>query len=134
MQQQIRLMGFFQRCFEARDQAMRQITNEPYGIAQQNRSPAGQLPATSPRIERRKQTVLGQPPRIGHGIHERALAGIGIADERDCHAVITRADEPLFAFVNRFELVAQIVNPLFDQATVDFELLFRQDHACRRRL
>ena len=85
MQKQVRLPGLFQRRPEAGDQMVRQIADEPDRIAQQHGPPARQLPAAGPRVERGEQQVLGENVGAGQRIEQRALAGVGVADQRNGH-------------------------------------------------
>ena len=45
--------------------------------------PSGQLDAPRERVEGGEELVLGEDVGAGEGAHERALAGVRVADERD---------------------------------------------------
>ena len=85
VQQQVRLPRFLQRRLETGDQAVRQLADEPHRVAQQHRAPVRQLPAPRARVERGEQLVLDQHVRVGQRVHQRALAGIRVADQRHRH-------------------------------------------------
>src|SRR5260370_881588 len=83
----------------------------------------GQLPAAGAGVERRKELVLGQHVAAGEYVQERALASVGIADERHGHSIAATGDLALLAALDALQFAAQIVDPLLDQPTIDFQLL-----------
>ena len=81
VQQQMGLAGFLQRRLETLDQMVRQVADEPHRVAQQHRPPAGQLPAARAGVERGEQGILHEHVGARQGVHQRALAGVRIADQ-----------------------------------------------------
>ena len=54
-------------------------------------------PLPRARVERRKQLVLDVDAGAGQGVHQRALAGVGVADQRDGMLLAAAADLALLA-------------------------------------
>ncbi len=102
---------------------VRQVADEAHRVAQQHGPPARQLPAAGPRVERGEEQVLGEDVGAGQGVQERALAGVGVADQRNGHLRPPRGDLALAAMLDGVELLPQIADPLLGQAAVDLQLL-----------
>src|SRR5690606_42090466 len=98
--------------------------NEAGGVAEQHRAPARELPAAGAGVERREKLVLGKHVSVGERVHQRALAGVRVADERDGHPIAPAGDFAFFAFLHFLEIATQISDALLGQPTVGFELLF----------
>ena len=62
---------------------VRQFADEADRIAEQDAAPVLDVPLAGARVQRRKQFVLDVDAGAGQGVHQRALAGVGVADERD---------------------------------------------------
>src|SRR5205823_3859623 len=82
VQKQSSLPSLFQRRLERGYEPMRQFPNESHCIAEKYPSPVFNVPLTRSRIERRKEPVLNQHGSTRERIHERALAGIRVPDQR----------------------------------------------------
>ena len=66
----------------------------------------------------------------GQRVQQRALAGVGVADERDRHPVGAGGHFALLAAKHFVEVAAEIGDSPFDEPTVCFQLLFaRATHA-----
>ncbi len=97
---------------------------------EQHRPPVGQLPTPRARVERGEQLVGRQFLSPGQLIEQRALAGVGVADERDRHSVGPRGNFALFATEHFVEVGLQLDDPPLDEPAVGFELLLaRPAHA-----
>ena len=83
VQQEPGLTGFLQGRLERGDEMVRQIADEADRVAQQHPAPIRQPPLPGARVERGKELVLGQDAGAGQGVHQRAFAGIGVADQGD---------------------------------------------------
>ena len=118
------LPGFFERGLETLDQVVRQIADEPDRVAQQHRPPAGQLPAARAGVERGEQRVLHEHVGAGQHVHQRALAGVRVADQRDGHQVAPGGDFALLAALDGVQLPAQVLDLVFDQPAVFLQLGF----------
>ena len=81
------------------------------------------MPTPCPRVERGKQFVLCQYIGISERVHERAFAGVGIADQRDGHHAASRFDLAFFSFFDLLQVGLEIVDSFFDQPAIDFQLL-----------
>ena len=97
---------------------------KPDRVAQQHGPPAGQLPAAGPRVERGEQGVLDENVGAGQGVQQRALAGVGVADQRDGHLPAAGGHLALLRRSIVFSSLPQIGDPLLDHAAVHFQLLF----------
>ena len=130
MQQQVGLAGFFEGRLERRDQSMRQVTDEADRVGQKRIPAATELPAASARVESREQFIFDQDARLGERVHERALAGVGVADERDGRHIAATGDLAFLARLNFAELGLELLDAMPDQPAVFLELLFaRPAHA-----
>ena len=88
------------------------------------------MPTASTRVQRRKQFVFSQNFGIGQRIHQRALAGVGIADQRDGHVIAACGNGSLLPLLNLFKFHAQFMDAFFNQPAVNFQLLFtRSTHS-----
>ena len=82
VQDQVGVGDLLQRRAERLDQLVRQVPDEPDGVAHRvdaavrgGRTPRG-------RVERREQRVLDQHAGIGEPVEQRRLAGVGVAGDR----------------------------------------------------
>src|SRR5207342_1290346 len=62
--------------------------------------------------------------RTGERVHQRALAGIGIADERGVKMLMSRADLADLSFVDLIDLTLQKAHAARDDTPVDLNLPF----------
>ena len=81
VQQQVGLPGFLEGCLERRHQGVRQVADEADRVGEQGLAAPLEPPLAGAGVERREEPVLDQHPRAGQGIHQRALAGVGVADQ-----------------------------------------------------
>ena len=116
--------GFFQRGLERCNEVMRQIADETDGIAQKHFAPVGEPPLPRARVERREELVLDVDAGAGEGVHEGALAGVGIADKGNDVLFAAAGDFALLALLHVGKAIAQVANALRDDAAVFFELGF----------
>ena len=70
---------------------MRQAADETDGVAEQHGIAAAQVPAPRLGIERLEEPILRGDARAGQRVHQRALAGVGVTDERDVEMLVPRA-------------------------------------------
>ena len=84
MQEQVGVDGLLQRGLEGLDQLVRQVADEADGVGQGHRAAQGfEVERAGGGVERGKQLVGGIGLGFDQGIEQRALAGIGIAHQRD---------------------------------------------------
>ena len=123
MQEQVGLAGLLERRLERGDQRVRQVADEPDGVREQDVPAAPELPALGPGVERGEELVLGQDVGVGQGVHQRGLAGVGVADQPDRRHVAPAGDLALAAVLDLAELLLEVADPLGDEPAVLFELL-----------
>src|SRR6516162_11351128 len=100
---------------------VRQLTNEPGRVAEQYPSPIFDVPLTRSRIQRRKEAVLYQHGGAGEGVHQRALAGVRIANERNGVFFPACRDFSLLAGLQLGKAMAKIADAVIDESAVFFE-------------
>ena len=123
MEQQVGLAGLLERGLERGDQRVRQVADEPDGVREQDVPAPAEPPAPGPGVERGEELVLDQDAGVGQGVHQRALAGVGVADQRDGRHVAPAGDLALLAGLDLAELRLQVLDPLGDEPAVLLELL-----------
>ena len=85
--------------------------------------PPAEPPLAGPGVERGEELVLDEHAGVGQGVHQRALAGVGVADQRDGRRVAPAGDLALLAGLDLGELRLQVLDPVADEPAVFFELL-----------
>ena len=124
-QQHVRMRRFFQRRFKASHEMVRQVADESYSIADQCRVPAPQMPAPSFSVERCKEFVFDKGLLARERIEHRALARVGVADERDGEVLtFARFDLAAASFLHFADVGFQIGDTVADDAAIDFKLHF----------
>lgn len=83
MQQHIGVLQFLERRLERVEQLRRQIADESDRIADEEHLAPFKLETPRRWVEGRKKLVGGVNVVVGEAVEQRALAGVGIADERD---------------------------------------------------
>ncbi len=101
-----------------------QVFDEPDRVAEQYVAPVGDGPFPRSRIKRREELVGCKNIGAGNGIHQSALAGIRIADERNRHMISTLRHHLPPELFNVLEFSFQFVDTAIDQPAVRFKLLF----------
>ena len=77
-----------------------------------------------------KSLSAANSSRPGEFVEQRALAGVGVADERDGHLIGAGGDFAFLAAEHFVEIGAQLDDSPLDEPAVGFELLFtRATHA-----
>ena len=74
------------------DELVRKIPDEADCIRDECRLAATQLPSPGLGVERGEQLVSHERVRAGQGVHQRALTGVGVANETDREIIATRPD------------------------------------------
>src|SRR5690349_12319943 len=97
---------------------VRQIADEADGVRQQDSAPVRQAPLPGARVERREELVLDIDRRAGELVHQRALAGVGVTDERDRVLLITALDLALLARLYVAEAFLEVADFQADEAAV----------------
>ncbi len=129
VQQEVGVPRLFERRAERGHQVVRQVADKPDRVAQQDFAPFRQLPAASSRVERGKQLVGDVDLGAGERVHQRALARIRVADDRDGHLLAAGRNGPLAAFLDFGETLLEFGNPPVDEPAVGFDLRFARTTA-----
>ena len=98
VQEQVGLAGLLERRLERGDQRVRQVADEPDGVGEQDVAAARGTASLRVRVSRVAKSLSStSTPGVGQGVHQRALAGVGVADERDGRRVAPAGDLALLA-------------------------------------
>ena len=126
VQQHLGALHLFERGAEAGDERVRQVADEADGIGQQDLAPAGQLKLRQLGVERGEHARGLEHAGFGERVEQRALAGVGVADQRDDRDRHGLAALALLAAdaANRLELLLDVVDAQVDLAAVGLELGF----------
>ncbi len=126
MQQKIGPGGFIQRCFERVDQSMRQRANEPDRIGQDHWQARRHETSSARGIQRGEQLVRAKRTGARQGIEQRRLAGIRVSDQGYAKRLAPAPRAPLRSplGVQGAQALAQLLDPLADHPTIQFDLLF----------
>ncbi len=82
------------------------------------------------RVERGEKFIGHEDLRAGECVHQRALAGVRIADNRDGHLLATGRNRPLAALLDFCQALLEFGDPPVDQPPVRFDLRFARATAC----
>ena len=125
VQQHIGVDGFFERRLEAGDEIVRQIADEADGVAEHDLGAALQFPGAGFGVERREELVVGIGAGGGERVEQRALAGVGVADDADGEMLPSAfGDEPRLALLDLGDSFLQIRDAFADEPAIGFELRF----------
>ena len=125
VQEHVGVHRFFERGAEAGDEVMRQIADEADGVGQEQLAAAVDLPGAGFGVERGEQLVVGIGAGGGEGVEERALAGVGVADEAGGGVLAgTLGDEAGFAVLDLADFPGEIGDAFANDSAVGFELGF----------
>jgi len=124
VQQQVGMDGFFQSGAERGDQVVWQPADETDRVGQQHEPSAAKRPAPGKRIQRRKEEISRRRLRIGKGVHEGTLTGVGVPDQRNGKEVLPRLDLADLSTVDLGNLAFKQGDAVGDQSAVDFDLAF----------
>ena len=83
VEQEVGVLQLFQRGAERRHQILREIADEPDRVGDDHLAVAGKAQPPRGRIQSGEELVFGEDRRIGERIEQRALSGVGIADDGD---------------------------------------------------
>ena len=83
MEQRIGLSGFLESCLERCHQGVGQVADEADRVREQGLATPLEPPFARAGVERGEKPALDQNPRVGQGVHEGALAGVGVANQGD---------------------------------------------------
>jgi len=130
VQQQVGLAGLLERGLEGGDQGVRQVADEADGVGEQGLAAPAEPPAAGPGVEGGEELVLDQDAGLGQRVHQRALAGVGVADQRDRRHVGAAGDLALLPGLDLGQLRLELLDAVPDQPSVFLELLLaRAAHA-----
>jgi hypothetical protein len=83
LEQEVGAHDLLERGPERVDEVVRQLVDEPDGVADHDLLPRRQRDLAARGIEGGEQHVRGVHVRIGDRVEERALPGVRVADQRD---------------------------------------------------
>ena len=124
LEQQIGAHHLLERGAEGVDEVVRQLVDEADRIGHDDGTARGKRHLAARRVEGGEEHVGGVDVRIGQGVEERALAGVGIANERDGRdlvAVPVAGGRGSLA-LHLVEVGANLLDLLADEASVRLEL------------
>src|SRR5690606_1473676 len=78
-----RLADLLERRPEGGDELGREVVDESHRVGEQNLPSTRQLDSSGRRVERGEELVLGEDLGTRNRVEQRALAGVGVADQRD---------------------------------------------------
>ena len=139
MNQHLGLRHLFERGAEAGDERVRQVADEAHRVGQENAAAAGQLNRAQLGIERGEHARRLKHLRPSDGVEERALAGVGVADQSDRGHRNGLAALALLAAhaTHRFEIALELVDAALNLPAIGFKLGFagpaRADAAAQLR-
>ena len=110
LEQDVRAHDLLERRPERIDQLVRQLVDEAHRVGDDGRLAVAQLDLAARGVERREQLVLRQR-RLGAGerVEQRALAGVGVADDGD-----RREQAPVAGPRSRLALLAHLLDALLE--------------------
>ena len=100
---------------------MRQLLDEAHRVRDQDARLRLRLERAHGGVERREELVLDEHLAAGERPHERRLARVGVADERDAELVLARVAAVLLLLLDRRELLAQLRDAVADLAPVELD-------------
>ena len=83
VQDDVRGRRFFQRRVERFHQLVGQVPDEADGVDQHDLPSGGKAECPGRWVQRREEFVFGEDAGLGQGVHQRRLAGIGVAHQGD---------------------------------------------------
>ena len=123
VKEEVRVLGLLERRLEGRDEVVREVPDEAYSVRQQHPPAAREVPRARASVEGREELVLDEDAGIRERVHERRLAGVGVAD--DAHGKLIRAGpyflDLLLLYVQ--EALLQFADALADDSPVGLQLL-----------
>ena len=121
VQQQRRLERLVERRPERRDEIVRQLLDEPDRVGDEDARLRLGLQRAHRRVERREELVLDQHLAARERAHERRLAGVRVADERDAQ-LVPRAAAVVVVSLDRRQLLAQLRDAVADLAAIELDV------------
>ena len=126
VEQHLGVRDLLQCCAEAGDQRVGQIANEADCIRQQNLAPAWQFDGAELRVECGEHARGRKHLGAGDRVEERALAGVGVANQSNGRYGDSFAALALLAAdaADGVERALEVINAALDAAAIGFELGF----------
>ena len=106
------------------DELGRQLLDEADRVGEQRVAAGGQADAPRHRVQRGEEQVLGEHLGAREGVHQRALAGVRVADEGDDLHALPRATPTVqrALLAHGIDLAAQLRDPVAHELAVGLEL------------
>ena len=106
---------------ERRDEIVRELLDEAHGVRDEHARLRLRLQRAHGRVERREELVLDEHLAAGERAHQRRLAGVRVADERDAELVVPRVAPVLLLLLDRDELLAELGDAVADLASIELD-------------
>ena len=121
-QQQRRFERLGERGAERRDEIVRQLLDEPDRVRDQHARLGLRLQRAHRGVERREELVRDQHLAAGERAHQRRLAGVGVADQRDPELIAARGPALVAVALDRLQLLFQLREAVADLAAIELEV------------
>ena len=124
--EQVGLDDLFEGRLERLDQPVRQLADEPHGVAQEDVLVRGQAQPAGGRVERGEEHVLGKHLGPRQGIEQRRFAGVGVAHDGGQGPLVALASLALRGALppDDGQLGADLLDALLGLAAIGLELGF----------
>lgn len=124
MNKQIGFADFLERSLEGFDQSMRQFSQEPDCIREQDPLFVRKCEATCCWIKRGEKFIDREDVGAGHQIQQGRFPGIGITHNRRYRPLMSLSALPLHTahFAHAFQLALKTRDPFLHPATINFQL------------
>src|SRR5581483_1490209 len=124
VEEEVRGADLLERALERLDQLVGQLVDEADRVGEEDDEAFRKAEPPDGRVERREEPILDHDARLREAVHQRRLAGVRVADERDGRKRDGRAlvavDVP--GPLDVLEPARQLRDPLADAPAIDFEL------------
>ena len=124
VEEQVRVANLLEGRAERLDELVRQAAHETNGVDERVDPPVLGLGAADRRIEGREELVLHEDARAGEAVEQGALAGVGVASDRDARDAALAATLALRVAgrLHALDVAAQLGDLRVDAATVELDL------------
>src|SRR6185312_10584813 len=123
VEEEVGVRQLFQGGAEGGDEVRRQVGDEAHRVGDDHLALAGEAQTPAGGVERHEELVRRLDVAAGHGVQERALAGVGVADDRkDGHRLFAAAAAPQVALARQsFDLLFQTPDAVANPPAADLD-------------